>query len=95
MSASVTTPAPLVLQCAYCGAILQLNEDSPATRAAKTDPRQQLRYHIVTKHIADIPRHESDLGWLIDMLFFRCPLDPARWKANIESMLAYYLEQHQ
>jgi hypothetical protein len=85
--------APLIVQCFNCGATLTLNEDSPAARAAGTDPHQQIRKHIFDQHTpGEIVQHHHSTAWLLDMLFFRAPLDPERWKGNIVSLLEHYLE---
>lgn len=83
----------LVVQCFYCGATVSLNEDTPATRLEGADPHQQIRKHIFEQHsTGEIVQHHHHAGWLIDMLFFRAPLDPERWKDNIVAMLEHYLE---
>lgn len=87
--------SPLLLRCVHCGAEITLNEDSQATRAAGTDPRQQMRRHIFAGHSPDqIDDHERKIAWLIDMLFFRCPSDPQRWRANIDAMLTHLLSEN-
>lgn len=90
---TTSTTGPLIVQCFYCGATLTLNEDTPAARAAGTDPHQQMRKHIFDMHSpSEIVQHHHHTAWLIDMLFFRCPLNPERWQSNISSLLEHYLE---
>jgi hypothetical protein len=83
-----TTPAPLVIQCLYCGESLTLHQDSAESRAAKADPWQQMRRHIVEHHLGDLAMHQCRAGWLTDMLFFHCPTNPDAWRANIQTMIA-------
>ena len=84
---------PIVVQCFYCGATLTLNTDSMAARATRTDPREQMRQHIADHHPpAEVARHHYHTAWLIDMLFFRDPFTPDRWKDNIIAALEHYLE---
>jgi hypothetical protein len=82
------------VRCIYCGAELVLNDDSEEARTAGTDPWQQMRKHVLGKHLLDgeVNRHQYRFAWLADMLFFRCPADPARWEARIHIMLKHHLE---
>jgi hypothetical protein len=84
----------MLVRCILCGAEILLNEDSAETRKAGTDPHQQMRDHIDRNHsFADIGRHQLETAWLVDMLFFRCPSDPERWKAAIDRLLMHHLEK--
>lgn len=84
----------LTLRCVYCDAEIMLSEDSQAARVAGTDPRQQMRRHIFAGHSPDqIADHERKIAWLIDMLFFRCPSDPQRWRGNIDAMVTHLLSE--
>ena len=72
------------LQCIYCRQFITLNADSQETRAAGTDPRQQLRKHLEDGHAIDAMQHMLTVAWLVDLLFFIEPADPDHWRQTIE-----------
>ena len=83
----------MTVQCRYCETEIVLNEDSPETRKAGTDPHQQLRKHIEARHVDKIIEHSRRAGWLLDQIFFTCPTEPERWKENMVKTLDWLMEQ--
>jgi hypothetical protein len=69
---------------------MELNEDTPEARKARTDPHQQMRQHIVGCHANKIIDHTRKLGWLLDTLFFDMPKDRARWRAQIAKLIDHH-----
>lgn len=80
----------MTVQCIYCRENIELNEDSEETRRLRTDPHQQMRRHIVTRHAGEIMGHTQKLGWLLDTLFFDSPEDPQRWLAQIVKLIQHH-----
>lgn len=80
----------MTVQCLYCRKPLELNEDTPEARKARTDPHQQMRQHIVSCHANKIIEHSRKLGWLLDTLFFDCPDDPLRWQGQIRKLIEHH-----
>lgn len=83
----------MTVQCRYCQTSIELNADTPETRKAGTDPHQQLRKHIEARHLTKLAEHSRRAGWLQDQLFFTCPADPERWRANMIDTLDWLITQ--
>jgi hypothetical protein len=80
-------------QCRYCKETIVLNEDSPEARAARTDPHQQMRRHILQKHtVLEAVAHTRKLGWLIDMLWFDSPDKPENYRLAARNLLEFYID---
>jgi hypothetical protein len=94
MNDSLTAPEPaavekpIVVTCRFCRDRISLNPDNEQTRKNKTDPRQQLRKHLVRYHLKDAMEAGRIFGWLVDMLCF-ASLDP-RYDEATEDALAYF-----
>ena len=73
----------MTVQCIYCHVAIELNQDSEEARKTRIDPHQQMRRHIETKHMKEIIGHSRKYGWVLDMLFFESPEDPAKWQDRI------------
>lgn len=78
------------VRCLVCGGSIRLLTDSVKHRQAHIDPRQLMRDHIA-KHFTEEMDVVAGTGWLFEMLFFRCPDNPARWKRSIVRTLDRYL----
>ena len=83
------------LRCRYCGEVITLNLDGPEARAEGKDPYQQMRKHILSKHVLDVARHTRKAGFLIDMLFFEAVNSPENWRKQISEMVDYLLMERQ
>jgi hypothetical protein len=75
------------VRCVYCSSYIELNQDSEESRKSHTDPHQQMRRHIESKHMREIMNHSRQYGWVLDMLFFESPDDPAQWQDKITKTL--------
>ena len=82
------------VQCIYCRKEIELNRDSEETRAAGTDPHQQLRVHMLRSHsLAVLTSHTRALAWLIDGLAFipvECNLADNKYRAHLIAMIDYF-----
>lgn len=70
------------LRCRMCQAELTLNPDSEEARNAGTDPRQQLRRHLLIHLLNQTLKWEiaRKTGWLIDLLCFEPVEHPEKWR---------------
>jgi hypothetical protein len=83
-------PPPLIIRCRYCHEQIELGPDSQEARAEGSDPRQQMREHVL-QHPPDVLiKHARHLGWITDMLFFTCPEQPQRWRENIDRLISQF-----
>ena len=82
----------LNVQCRICGRVLRLSKDSIESRELGKDPRTQLRLHL-RKHAFKVVGFARNSGWLLDMLLFECPDDPAWWKKNIITVLDWLIKR--
>ena len=58
------------VQCIYCRAEIELNQDSEASRLSGTDPHQQLRRHLYSHSVSILTSHVAAVGFLADALAF-------------------------
>ena len=88
--------SPLTVVCRYCGVQLTLTADSGGREAGGwasslgRDPCQQLHAHVYRHGPMAEADHARRLAWLVDMLWFECPADPERWRANIDRMITLF-----
>lgn len=66
--------------CKLCGATLDLNQDTPETRAKHCDPHQQLRLHIAIQHADHAERIVRKAAFLLDAIVFDG--EDSRWWKN-------------
>lgn len=85
-----TARRPLTVTCRLCYERFTLNEDGEQARAARTDPAQQMRRHLL-KHLVKTAAHGRHVGWLVDALAFEAD-DRERWKRHLHSLLDAYVE---
>jgi len=79
---------PIVAVCRLCRAEITLNLDSGEAHEAGTDPRQQLRRHLLD-HPIGVAGFVHRAAWLLDMLAFESPADPLRWRRGIDAVVSW------
>lgn len=80
----------MTVKCKFCGQDLALNTDSDEARRNQSDPRFQMREHLLQNHLADMLR-QHEAYWLTDILFFTCPSDPEKWRADVIAMVDHVM----
>ncbi len=90
-----TVPDPRVkkLRCRYCGELIELNEDSDASRQSQSDPFAQMRAHVAASHKKSTVDHVARMAGLMDCLMFDAPDNPERWRENLGRLTDYLLRQ--